>query len=76
MLLTCGFLLAGFGCLAIGLDAESPAVPKLSEKWTRKGCVPAASGLCPKITTFEIFRARAKAFKAAFDEIASPKYYC
>ena len=76
MLLTCGFLLAGLGCLAIGLDAQSPAVPKLNETWTRKGCVPAASDLCPKITTFGIFRARAKAFKAAFDEIASPKYYC
>ena len=76
MLLTCGFLLAGVGCLAIGLDAQSPAVPDLTEIWARKGCVPAASDVCPKITTDRPFRARAKAFKQAFDEIASPKYYC
>ena len=76
MLQTCGSMLAVVGCLAIGLDAQSPAVPDLTETWTRKGCVPAASDVCPKITTDRPFRARAKAFKQAFDEIASPKYYC
>jgi hypothetical protein len=75
MLLQCGFLLAGVACFAISLDAQSPAVPDLTETWARKGCVP-ASDVCPKITTDRPFRARAKALRDAFDEIAAPKYYC
>jgi hypothetical protein len=71
------------GCLAVGVMAQSPAsqgpAPNLSGIYNGRRCVPANSDVCPEMNVKggeRLLTARGKAFVAAFDELAAPKYDC
>lgn len=77
-----GVLLAA-GCLTAGLIAQSkpapPAVPNVSGIYNGRRCVPGNSDVCPEMNVKggeRLLTARGKAFVAAFDEVAAPKYDC
>jgi hypothetical protein len=79
--ITTSWLLAA-GCLTAGLIAQSqPAssTPNLSGIYNGRRCVPANSDVCPEMNVKggeRLLTARGKAFVAAFDEVAAPKYDC
>jgi len=75
-------ILIATGLLAMAAAAESQvapgAAPDLSGTYTGRRCV-ASSDVCPEMNLAgaeRILTARAKAFAAAFDELAAPKYDC
>lgn len=78
---SCGVLVAG--CLTVGLLAQSkpasPTIPDVSGIYNGRRCVPANSDVCPEMNVKggeRLLTARGKAFVAAFDEVAAPKYDC
>jgi hypothetical protein len=80
--LVSGVLLATVG-LAVGILAQAPAVPagvpNVSGTYAGRRCVPANSDVCPEMNVKgaeRLMTARGKAFIAAFDEVAAPKYDC
>jgi hypothetical protein len=80
--LVSGVLLATVG-LAVGVLAQAPAVPagvpNVSGTYAGRRCVPANSDVCPEMNVKgaeRLMTARGKAFIAAFDEVAAPKYDC
>ena len=66
--------------IAVNLFAQSApapsAVPDLNGTWTGRGCIPKNSDVCPDFNRPTVVTERAKAFQAAFDELAVPKYDC
>jgi hypothetical protein len=79
---TTGCLLVA-GCLTAGLFAQAQrtpaATPNLSGIYNGRRCVPANSDVCPEMNVKggeRLLTARGKAFVAAFDEVAAPKYDC
>ena len=79
---TTGCLLV-VGCLTAGLLAQAQrtpaATPNLSGIFNGRRCVPANSDVCPEMNVKggeRLLTARGKAFVAAFDEVAAPKYDC
>jgi hypothetical protein len=76
----CTFLLIGAGSTAINVYGQaqlaSSGIPDLAKTWFRVRCVPANSDVCPNIENDKALRARAKAFRDSFDEVAVPKYDC
>jgi hypothetical protein len=61
-------------------SAKVPAgVPDISGTFAGRRCVPASSDVCPEMNARgaeRLMTARGKAFIAAFDEVAAPKYDC
>lgn len=75
-------ILVAASLLAIAAEADSQvastAVPDLSGTYTGRRCV-VSSDVCPEMNLAgaeRILTARGKAFAAAFDELAAPKYDC
>jgi hypothetical protein len=71
------------GLLTAGLLAQAQrtpaAMPNLSGIYNGRRCVPANSDVCPEMNVKggeRLLTARGKAFVAAFDEVAAPKYDC
>ncbi len=81
--LASGVVLGTIG-LAVGLLAQAPAavpagVPNVSGTYSGRRCVPANTDVCPEMSVKgaeRLMTARGKAFIAAFDELAAPKYDC
>jgi hypothetical protein len=69
-------------CTAAVVLAQSQApsgVPNVSGTYSGRRCVPANSDVCPEMNAAgaqRLMTARGKAFIAAFDEVAAPKYDC
>ena len=71
------------GFLAIGTAAQpqvAPSgVPDLAGVFMGRRCVSGSAGVCPELNregAERLLTARARAFTAAFDELAAPKYDC
>jgi hypothetical protein len=73
VLVICGLAQAEAAAQTRGASAS--AIPRLSEIWARRGCMP-ESDVCPYVETDRPLTARARAFRDAFDELAAPKYDC
>lgn len=80
--LASGVVLGTIG-LAVGILAQAPAVPagvpNVSGTYSGRRCVPANTDVCPEMNVRgaeRLMTARGKAFIAAFDEVAAPKYDC
>jgi hypothetical protein len=75
---SCAVVAAGW--LTVGVIAQSAVpVPNLSGVYNGRRCVPANSDVCPEMNVKggeRLLTARGKAFVAAFDEYAAPKYDC
>jgi hypothetical protein len=76
-------ILLAAAALAASLLAESqavpPGIPDISGTFAGRRCVPANSDVCPEMNVKgaeRLMTARGKAFIAAFDEVAAPKYDC
>lgn len=72
---------------SVGARAQAPAAapavpagaPNISGTFAGRRCVPANSDVCPEMNVKgaeRLMTARGKAFIAAFDEVAAPKYDC
>ena len=73
----CLFLLTLLGAPGPGLSQErSSAISELDGVWNRGRCVGPNSGCTAVGPDHPALTARAKAFRAAFDEVAAPKYDC
>jgi hypothetical protein len=75
--------LAATGVAVVFTQSQSPAVPagvpNISGTFAGRRCVPANSDVCPEMNAQgaeRLMTARGKAFIAAFDEYAAPKYDC
>jgi hypothetical protein len=72
--------LAGFHYATPSIAQEAAAsVPALAGVYTGRRCVDPDSDVCPEMSLAgaeRILTARARAFAAAFDELAAPKYDC
>jgi hypothetical protein len=67
------------GSFTVALLAQAPAAPDVSGIYDGRRCMPANSDVCPEMNVKggeRLLTARGKAFVAAFDEVAAPKYDC
>ena len=75
--------LGATGFAVVFTQSQAPAVPagvpNISGTFAGRRCVPANSDVCPEMNAQgaeRLMTARGKAFIAAFDEPAAPKYDC
>src|SRR5688572_7961961 len=79
-LIAAAFAASGVTAVVFTQSRDVPAgVPNVSGTFAGRRCVPAASDVCPEMNAKgaeRLMTARGKAFIAAFDELAAPKYDC